>query len=255
MEYSLLSEAVKIKKVSETDKEGVFEIEGLYTGYGLTLGNALRRVLLSSLPGAAITQIKIKGVEHEFSTIPGVLEDVVEIMLNLKKIRFRFYATEPQVLTLKAKGEKEVTARDIKTNAQVEVVNPDAHIATLTDKNAELDMELTVEKGLGYVPVEARKTEKLPIKTIALDAIFTPIVKVNFNIENMRVGERTDYNRLRLIIETDGSTSPSSALHKACNILKDHLEKISAIEVKSIAEKVETPEIKEKKEKKKKSAK
>jgi len=255
MEYSLLSEAVKIKKVSETDKEGVFEIEGLYTGYGLTLGNALRRVLFSSLPGAAITQIKIKGVEHEFSTIPGVLEDVVEIMLNLKKIRFRFYATEPQVLTLKAKGEKEVTARDIKTNAQVEVVNPDAHIATLTDKNAELDMELTVEKGLGYVPVEARKTEKLPIKTIALDAIFTPIVKVNFNIENMRVGERTDYNRLRLIIETDGSISPSSAFHKACNILKDHLEKISAIEVKSIAEKVEAPEIKEKKEKKKKSAK
>jgi len=255
MEYSLLSEAVKIKKVSETEKEGVFEIEGLYTGYGLTLGNALRRVLLSSLPGAAITQIKIKGVEHEFSTIPGVLEDVVEIMLNLKKIRFRFYATEPQVLTLKAKGEKEVTARDIKTNAQVEVVNPDAHIATLTDKNAELDMELTVEKGLGYVPVEARKTEKLPIKTIALDAIFTPIVKVNFNIENMRVGERTDYNRLRLIIETDGSISPSSALHKACNILKDHLEKISAIEAKSIVEKVETPEIKEKKEKKKKSAK
>ena len=252
MEYTRLSETVKIKKISETDKEGVFEIEGLYTGYGLTLGNALRRTLLSSLAGAAITQIKIKGVEHEFSTIPGVLEDVVEITLNLKKVRFRFYATEPQILTLKVKGEKKVTANDIKTNAQVEVVNSDSHIATLTNKNAELDMELTVEKGLGYVPVEARKIEKLPIKTICLDAIFTPIVKINFNIENMRVGERTDYNRLRIIIETDGSISPSNALHKACNVLKDHLEKISAVEVKEIEKKAEVSETKEKKQKKRK---
>jgi len=251
MEYTRLSETVKIKKISETDKEGVFEIEGLYTGYGLTLGNALRRTLFSSLAGAAITQIKIKGVEHEFSTIPGVLEDVVEITLNLKKVRFRFYAAEPQILTLKVKGEKKVTANDIKTNAQVEVVNPDSHIATLTNKNAELDMELTVEKGLGYVPVEARKIEKLPIKTIAIDAIFTPIVKVNFNIENMRVGERTDYNRLRIIIETDGSIFPSNALHKACNVLKDHLEKILAVEVKEAEKKAEAAKIKEKKEKKK----
>ena len=249
MEWLQLSETVKIKKVSEIENEGVFEIEGLYTGYGLTMGNALRRVLLSSLTGAAITQIKIKGIEHEFSTIEGVLEDVVEIMVNLKKVRFRFYATEPQILTLKVKGEKKVTAADIKTNAQVEVINPDSHIAALTNKNAELDMEITVEKGSGYVPVEARKIEKLPIKTIALDAIFTPIVKVNFNIENMRVGDRTDYNRLKLIIETDGSISPSSALHKACNILKDHFEKIGAIEVKE-AEKEGVSEAKEKKEKK-----
>jgi DNA-directed RNA polymerase subunit alpha len=252
MEYTRLSETVKIKKISETDKEGVFEIEGLYAGYGLTLGNGLRRALLSSLAGAAITQIKIKGVEHEFSTIPGVLEDVVEITLNLKKVRFRFYAAEPQILTLKVKGEKKVTAADIKTNAQVEVVNPDTHIATLTNKNAELDMEMTVEKGLGYVPVEARKIEKLPIKTIVLDAIFTPVVRVNFNIENMRVGERTDYNRLRIMIETDGSISPSNALHKACNVLKDHFEKISAIEVKEIEKKAEVSETKEKKEKKRK---
>lgn len=232
MDYPRLSETVKIKKVSETEKEGVFEIEGLYTGYGQTLGNALRRVLLSSLPGAAITQVKIKGAEHEFSTIPGILEDNLELVLNLKKIRFHFHATEPQILTLRVKGEKEVTAKDIKANAQVEVVNPDCHIATLSNKNAELDMELTVEKGSGYVPVEARKIEKLGIKTIAIDAIFTPIVKVNFDIENMRVGERTDFNRLKILIETDGSISPSSALHKACNILKDHFEKISAIEVK-----------------------
>jgi len=252
VEYTRLSETVKIKKISETDKEGVFEIESLYTGYGLTLGNALRRALFSSLAGAAITQIKIKGVEHEFSTIPGVLEDVVEIMLNLKKVRFRFYAAEPQVLNLKVKGEKKVTAGDIKTNSQVEVVNPDAYIATLTSKNAEFDAELIVEKGLGYVPVEERKTEKLPIKTILIDAIFAPIVKVNFNIENMRVGERTDYNRLRIIIETDGSISPSNALHKACNVLKDHFDKISAIEIKETAKEVEGKESKEKKEKKEK---
>ncbi len=247
MEYTHLSDTVKIKKISEAGNVGNFEIEGLYTGYGLTLGNALRRVLLSSLPGAAITQVKIKGAEHEFSTVSGVLEDVIEIILNLKKVRFHFFAAEPQILTLKVKGEKKVTAKDIKTNAQVEVVNPDAHIATLTDKNSELDMEITVEKGLGYVPVEARKIEKLPVKTIALDAIFTPVVKVNFNIENMRVGERTDFNRLKLFIETDGSISPSSALHKACSILKDHFEKVSMIEVEEVKPKAVVEEKKKKK--------
>ncbi len=234
MEYIKLSDTVKIKRVSETEREGVFEIEGLYTGYGLTLRNALRRVLLSSLPGAAITKIKIKGVEHEFSTIPGILEDVIEIILNLKKIRFHFYASEPQILTLKVKKEGKILAESIKTNAQVEIVNPDAHIATITNKNTELDMELTVEKGLGYVSAESRKIEKLPIKTIVIDAIFTPIVKVDFHIENMRVGERTDFNKLKFFIETDGSITPSSVFHKACNILKDHFEKISEIDVKEI---------------------
>ncbi len=231
MEYARLSDTVKIKKISETDKEGVFEVEGLYTGYGLTLGNALRRALLSSLPGAAVTQIKIKGAEHEFSTLPGILEDIVEITLNLKKVRFHFYASEPQILTLRVKGEKEVTAADIKANAQVEIVNPEARIATLTSKNAELEMEITVDKGAGYVPAEARKTEKLPIKTIAVDTIFSPVVKVNFSVENMRVGDRTDFNRLKIVIETDGSIYPSSALRKASNILKDHFEKMAEIEV------------------------
>lgn len=257
MEYVRLSETVKIKKVSEKENEGVFEIEGLYTGYGLTLGNALRRVLLSSLPGAAITRIKIKGVDHEFSTIEGVMEDVVEITLNLKCVRFRFFADEPQILTLKVKGEKKVKAGDIKGNAQVEVANPDAYIATLTNKNAELEMEITVEKGLGYVPVEARKIEKLPIKTIALDAIFTPVSKVNFTVENMRVGERTDYNRLKIVIKTDGTISPSKAIHKAANILKDHFNKVSAIETEEEAEteKVEKASAAEKKEKEKKEKK
>lgn len=253
MEYTYLSETVGIKKISENDKEGVFEIGGLYTGYGLTLGNALRRVLISSIPGSAITQVKIKGVSHEFSTLPNVIEDVVEICLNLKKIRTRLYTNEPQTLILKHKGEGKIFAKDIKPNTLVDIINPDVHIATLTSKNAELDMELTVEKGLGYVPVEARKSEKLPIGVIVLDAIFSPIVKVNFLVENMRVGDRTDFNRLRLMIETDGSISPSAALRKASNILQDHFAKVSQIEVKQaeVKEKIEE-KLKEKPKKEKK---
>lgn len=229
MEYTRLSESVKIKTVSETATEGVFEIEGLYSGYGLTVGNALRRVLLSSLPGACVTQIKIKNVKHEFTTIDGVMEDIVEIALNMKKVRFAFHADEPQTLTLDVKGEKAVTAGDIKTNAQVEVINPEAHIATLTDKKTEFSMEITVEKGLGYVPVEVRKVEKLPVGVIAIDAIFTPVTNVNFVVDNMRVGERTDFNKVKLTIETDGSIKPSVALHKAANILKDHFAKVAEI--------------------------
>lgn len=232
MEYRYLSETIKIKKVSETDTHGFFEIEGLYSGYGLTMGNALRRALFSSLPGAAITQIKIKGIKHEFSTIPGVKEDVVEIILNLKKIRFKFYADEPRAFTLKVKGEKKITAGDIEIDSSIEIINPDAHILTLTGKTAEIDMELTVEKGLGYSMAESRKTEKLSVGVIMIDAFFTPITNVNFIIENMRVGEKTDYNRLKLEIETDGSITPSNALHKSANVLKDHLEKISNIEIK-----------------------
>jgi DNA-directed RNA polymerase subunit alpha len=231
MEHTFLSRNVAIKKISENSQKGEFEITGLYTGYGITLGNALRRVLLSSLPGAAITQVKIKGAKHEFTTVEHILEDVVEITLNLKKIRFTFNADEPQILTLKKKGEGVVTAGDIKGNAQVEVVNPDQHIATVTSKSGEFEMEITVEKGLGYSPVESRKSEKLSIGTIAIDAIFTPVVSVNFEVENMRVGDRTDYNRLKLTIETDLTISPSRALHKAANILKDHLEVVSNIEV------------------------
>jgi len=232
MEFQRLSEAVTIKKVSETATEGVFEIEGLFTGYGLTIGNALRRSLLSSLTGAAVTQFKIKGSLHQFSTIPNVIEDVVEIGLNLKKVRFRIHTEETQNLILKIKGEKAVKAGDIETNAQIEVINPDLHIATLTDKAAELDIELTVEKGLGYSPVESRKGEKLPIGVVALDALFSPVVKANFTIENMRVGDRTDFNRVRLVIETDGSITPSAALRKCSNILQDHFIKISQVEVK-----------------------
>ncbi|MDP3725071.1 MAG: DNA-directed RNA polymerase subunit alpha [Nanoarchaeota archaeon] len=226
MDYQLLTDSVHVKKISEKDNIGNFVIEGLYTGYGPTIGNSLRRALLSSLPGAAITQVKIKGIDHEFSTLPGMVEDIVEFTINLKKVRFRFFAEEPQTLSLKIKGEHEIKAGDIKTTAFMEIVNPDLHLATLSKKNAELDMELTVEKGLGYVPTEARKSERLPIGTIVLDAIFTPVVRVDFDVENTRVGERTDYNRVKLEIETDGSVTPGEALHKASSILRHHFEKI-----------------------------
>jgi DNA-directed RNA polymerase subunit alpha len=247
MKYSHLSETVGIKKVSENGTSGVFHIEGLYTGYGNTLGNALRRALLSSLPGAAITQVKIKGVDHEFSTLPGMVEDIVEFTLNLKQVRFHFFSEEPQVLTLKAKGESKVTAGDIQSTPMVKVINSDLHLATLTKKTADLEMELTVEKGLGYVPAEARRLERLPVGTVVVDAIFSPVVRVAFLVENMRVGDRTDYDRLTLEIETDGSVTPSEALHKSGNILKDHFEKVSAIEVT----KTEMPAEEDSKKKKK----
>jgi len=251
MKYEYLSETAAIKTVSENEQLGVFEIEGLYTGYGVTLGNALRRVLLSSLPGAAITQIKVKGVNHEFDTLSGVIEDLVEIILNLKRIRFRIHTTEPQVLKLKVKGERKVTAADIKGNAEVEIITPDAPIATISDKNIELDMELTVEKGMGYVPAEARKTEKLPIGVIALDAIFSPVVNVNFTVENMRFEERTDYNLVRLVIETDTSITPSQALRKASRILQDYFVKLGSIEVTEPKAVLIAEEVKEKPAKKK----
>jgi len=226
--HRYILESVKIKKISDDGTVGMFHVEGLYSGFGLTMGNSLRRALFSALPGAAITQLKIKGVGHEFTTIPGVAEDVVELTLNFKKVRFKFFADEPQVLTLKIKGEQEVTAGDIKGNSQVEVVNTDLHLATLTDKKAELEIEITVEKGLGYLPAAERKFERLPIGVLVIDAMFSPVTRVNTSVENMRVGERTDYNRLKLEIETDGTITPSEALHKTANVLKDHFEKVSA---------------------------
>jgi DNA-directed RNA polymerase subunit alpha len=233
MEFAYLSSTVSVKTVSEDSKNGVFEIEGLFAGYGLTMGNALRRALLSSLPGAAVTEIKVKNVPHEFSTLPGLKEDIVELMLNFKKLRFISHVDEPQVLALKVKGENIVTAADIELNSNVALINPDEVLGHLTAKDAELDIEVKVERGLGYVPVEMRKTEgRLQIGVIAIDATFTPVTRVNYTIEDMRVGDRTDYNRLRLEITTDGTVSPSSALHKASNILKDHFEKIAVVEVK-----------------------
>lgn len=232
MEIVHLSSTVEIKKVSEDRTQGVFEVEGLYAGYGLTMGNALRRALLSSLPGAAVTQVKIKNVLHEFSTLPGVKEDMVELSLNFKRLRFRMHTDEPQILSLKGKGEKILTGADITTSAEVEIVNPNEVLANLTVKNAELDIEIRVERGLGYSTVESRKAEgKLPIGTIAIDAFFSPVTKVNYSIENMRVGDRTDYNRLRLEIETDGTVSPSAALRKSASVLRDHFDKVFNVSV------------------------
>jgi len=215
------------KIIKQEGNKAFFEIEGCYPGYGITLGNALRRVLLSSLGGAAITGVKIKGVQHEFSTIPFVAETVLDIILNLKQIRLKLHSDQPVKIFLKAKGEKEVSAKDIETPSEVEVVTKDVHIATLTDKKAALEMEIEVDRGLGYEPVESRKRERLEIGQIAINAFFTPVKKVNFEVENMRVGERTDYNRLKLEIETDGTISPSEALEKAGKILVDHFGVIS----------------------------
>lgn len=233
----LMPKYPKIIKKKEENR-AIFEIENCYPGYGMTLGNAFRRVLLSSLPGAAVTAAKIKGAEHEFSTLPHVLEDVIQIILNLKQIRFKFYAQEPVVLTLEVKGEKKVKASDIKLTSDVEIINKDAHIATLTDKKAKLNMEIEVDSGLGYVPSEQRTKGKLSIGSIAIDAIFCPIKKINYEIENMRVGDRTDFNRLRLDIETDGSISPEEAFQKAAKILVEHFSIFVGEEKKPFSAKV-----------------
>lgn len=209
--------------ISEKENWARFEIESLYPGYGVTIGNSLRRVLLSSISGAAVTQVKIKGVSHEFSTIKGVLEDVVVITMNLKQMRFKIYSDEPQKAVLKIKGEKKVKGSDFKIPSQLELVNKDCHIATLTDKKIELEMEIQVEKGVGYEPVEQRKIrEKLEIGAIPIDAIFTPMKRVSFKVENMRVGERTDFDRVILDIETDGTIAPKDAFFNAAEILVDH---------------------------------
>jgi len=210
------------KVIKKEGDKATFEIEALYPGYGVTIGNSLRRVLLSSLPGAAVTQMKIKGIPHEFSTIPGILEDVILIMQNLKQLRFRIYSEEPQKAHLKVKGEKEVKGSNFELPSTVELVNKNAHLATLTAKSAELDMEIQIEKGIGYSPREARKKEKLGIGAIPLDAIFTPVKRVSYKIENMRVGERTDFDRLFLEIETDGTATPEAAFSEASEILVKH---------------------------------
>lgn len=225
MQYDIILPS-KPRVVSEEGNKGIYEIDGLYAGYGYTIGNALRRVLLSSLPGVAATSVKIEGISHEFSAAPGIKEDVILILLNLKQLRFKMHGDEPQIITLSVKGPKKVIAKDFNTPTQVEILNKDLVIATLTNKDAKLNLEVTVEKGLGYVPREVLKKEKIEIGTLILDALFTPIRRVNYEVENMRVGERTDYNRLRFVIETDGSISPAEALEKAIRVVTKQLEAI-----------------------------
>ena len=210
------------KVIQKKKNQAAFEIEGLYPGYGVTIGNALRRVLLSSLQGAAITEVRIKGVPHEFSTIPGVLEDTIMILLNIKNLRFKLFEGDSQKVQLKVKGEGEVKGTDFVCPSQVKLVNPELHIATVTDKKTELEIEVTIERGIGYVPKEQQKRAKLEIGTMAIDAIYTPIRNVNFQVENMRVGDRTDFDRLTLEIETDGTITPEEAYYEACGLLIKH---------------------------------
>jgi len=217
---------LSIINIEKKANYGKFAIEGLYPGYGLTIGNALRRVLLSSIEGAAITSFKIKGVHHEFSTIENIQESVLDIMLNLKQLRAKLHSGEAQALKLKVEGEKEITAKDFEPNTMVEIMNPELVLANITSKKGKLDLEVTIEKGLGYSQVEERKEEKIPIGTIAVDAIFSPVQRVNFQVEDMRVGEKTNYNRLVIDIETDGSISPEESLNQAAVILKDHFKMI-----------------------------
>ncbi len=216
----------KPRVVKEEENHGIFEIDGLYPGYGHTLGNSLRRIILSSLPGAAITQVKINGVEHEFSTIAGVKEDVITLLLNIRRIRLALHSDEPVTMTLKANGIGSVTAKDITAPSQIEILSLDEHIAEITNKSTKLEIEMTVERGLGYVPREVHQKDKVEIGTIALDAVFTPIRRANYEVENMRVGDRTDYNRLRLIIETDGTYSPRQALEKSIEIMIHQLKSV-----------------------------
>ena len=207
---------------SPTDESyGKYVIEPLERGYGTTLGNSLRRVLLSSLPGTAVTSIRIAGVQHEFSTIPGVKEDVTEIVLNIKRIIARLHSDEPKTVYIEASGECEVTAGDIKADSEVEILNPDLHIATL-GPDASLSIELTVDHGRGYVPADKNKGPQQVIGTIPVDSIYTPVLKVNYAVENTRVGNQTDFDKLTLEVWTDKTISPRDAVSLGAKILVDH---------------------------------
>jgi len=217
----------ELKTVQEEGNKATFVIEPLHSGYGMTLGNSLRRVILSSLGGAAVTAVKIDSVAHEFSTIDGIKEDVVEIILNLKKLRFRVFSEEPQFLVLTAGGKGEVKAEAIKTTSDVEIVNPDLVIATIDDSKVKLGMEIKVEKGRGYVPVESREAEKLEVGMIAVDAIYSPVQRVRYNVENTRVGQMTDLDKLVMEIETDGTITPAEAIRQASEILVEHFQVVA----------------------------
>ncbi len=247
----------KPKFIPTEENSGKFIIESCYPGYGTTLGNAIRRVLLSSLEGAAITSVKIKGVLHEFSTIEGVPEDVVQIILNLKKVRFKMHGEGPVTASLNWKGEGKVTAKEIKCPSSLEVINNDHVISSVTDKNTEIKMDFEVNKGLGYVPVEQQERKEKEVGVIAIDAVYTPIRRVNYTVENMRVGKRTDYDKVTIEIVTDGSISPQEAFEKAVRILveqfsalfelyseekkKSGKKKVKELKIKEISEKVADP--------------
>lgn len=226
MENISLPIKVNYQGDSQNLNRGITTIEPCYPGYGNTWGNALRRVLLSSLPGAAVTAIKIRGVKYEFSTIENIKEDVLDIILNLKSLRLKILSEseEPIRLTLKASGEKKVIAKDIDATSEVKIVNPDLLIATLTDKKASLEMDIWVKKGYGWVPSEEKSREGLDLGVIVIDSLFNPVVKIGFNVENVRFGKRTDYDRIILDIETDSTVTPLEAFNNAVQILSDQFD-------------------------------
>jgi DNA-directed RNA polymerase subunit alpha len=255
----------------ETDQKNVGKvlITPCHQGYGTTLGNAMRRVLLSSLPGAAIESVKIKGVQHEFSAIDGVLEDVVQVILNLKQVAVISHSDDPVTLSLSKKGSGVVTAGDFDKNSDVEIINPELKIAEVTDDKLNLEMEIVVGKGRGYVPVSEKETKGLDLGTIAIDSLYTPIRDVGYNVELTRVGDITDYEKLEITIETNGTITPKEAIEQSTKILMDHfsLVLVSAEgdsllksakkdmeedEEENVEEKVETEEVEEEKEDKKK---
>ena len=238
----------KPRIVSEKEFGGIYEIDGLYPGYGHTLGNSLRRIILSSLPGTAITSAKIDGIQHEFSTIEGIKEDVITILLNLKRVNIQMMSDEPQQIKIDVSGIKSITAADIEIPGQLQILNPEQHIAEITGKNAKLNIEMTVERGLGYVAKEILQKERVETGVISLDAVFTPIRRVNYEVENMRVG-----NRLRIFIETDGTITAKEALEKSIEIMVNQLKSIigfkeEEIEIPEEVEVEEKPSEEEKKE-------
>lgn len=219
-----MPEAVVLDEATYSNTYGKFTLQPLERGYGVTIGNSLRRVLLSSIPGAAIVAVRFNGILHEFSTIPGVVEDVAEIILNLKQVRLKLINKKPGKIDVSINGEGVFTAADIqKASAEIEILNPELHIATLS-KNAKLDMEIRVGKGVGYVPSYENKSPEYTIDTIAIDAIYTPIKNVKYEIENVRIGDKNDYEKLTLEIETDGSITPDDSLTQAAKLLRDHIQ-------------------------------
>lgn len=233
--------AIHLPDITKSDEDathGTFVVEPLHRGYGVTLGNSIRRVLLSSLGGGAVTAFSVEGASHEFTSLDGVKEDVVQITLNLKRLRFRVYSDEPQTVTLKKKGKGEVTGADISSVADVEIANPEQVIATLDDDKTELNMTLQVEKGRGYVPVDERH-EQLPVGMIAIDALFSPVDRVRYRVENTRVGQITDLDRLTLEIVTDGTITPSQAMQQSAEILVNQFNVLAGAEGSGV---VEAPE-------------
>lgn len=222
MEELLLPSKIEVIPDAANPNKATLVVEPCYYGYGLTVGNALRRVLLSSLPGAAVTAVKIDGAPHEFSTLSGVKEDVLELVLNLKALRLRMWTDEPVRLKLSVKGQREVTAADIETTSDVEIINQDLHIATLTAKDAALEMEIFVARGRGYVPVEEQVKERREIGLIAVDAMYSPVKEVGYRRENTRVGKITNYDKLVMDVETDGTVTPEEAVDQSVRILIDH---------------------------------